>query len=165
MQFNIEYSASHIMFNSVPNGEYSNGGINALDFQTINRIFKINWIKQCLSNNTCQWYYIPKLLFDKCGGLRFLLSCDFKCEKLPVKLALFHKQALQAWCLAFKHNFSPHTCMIWNNQYILFKNRSIYKKNWLDNGVVFISDLLKNDGSLFQYEELLQEKGLNTSRK
>ena len=25
--------------------EYSNGGINALDFQTMNRMFKINWIK------------------------------------------------------------------------------------------------------------------------
>lgn len=35
---------------------YSEGGFNALDFQTIKQIFKINWIKQCLSKNNCQWF-------------------------------------------------------------------------------------------------------------
>ena len=144
--------------------EYSNGGINALDFQTMNRMFKINWIKQCLANNTCQWFYIPNLIFDNCGGLKFLLSCDFKCEKLPIKLANFHKQALQEWCMAFKHNFSPHTYIIQNNQYILLKKKSVYKKNWVASGIVFISDILK-DGSIYQYEELLQEKGLDVSRR
>lgn len=57
---------------------------------------------------------------------------NFNCNKLPLKLANFHKQALEAWKIAFKYNFSPHSCIIWNNQHILFRNESMYiKKNGL----------------------------------
>lgn len=37
----------------------SEGGLNALDFDTINNIFKINWIKHCLCDNNFPWFFIP----------------------------------------------------------------------------------------------------------
>ncbi len=106
---------------------YKEGGLNALDFTTINQTFKINWIKNCLSNyNTLPWFWIPNLIFKCCGDLTFLLSCNFKCSKLPIKLSHFHKQAPESWKIVFKHNFSPHTCIIWNNENILSGNKSLF---------------------------------------
>uniref|UniRef100_A0A9J8DK74 Reverse transcriptase domain-containing protein n=1 Tax=Cyprinus carpio carpio TaxID=630221 RepID=A0A9J8DK74_CYPCA len=57
---------------------YKEGGLNALDFNIINQTFKINWIKNCLSNNELPWFWIPNLIFKRCGGLKFLLTCNFK---------------------------------------------------------------------------------------
>ncbi len=107
---------------------YKEGGLNALDFQTINQTFKINWIKKCISNNDLPWFWIPNLIFKQCGDLKFLLSCNFNCSKLPIKLSNFHKQALDSWKIAFKHNFSPHTCIIWNNENVLSGNKSFFFK-------------------------------------
>ncbi len=48
------------------------GGVNALDFSTLNQVFKIGWIKRCLNADpNLLWFYIPKLIFEKCGGLHF----------------------------------------------------------------------------------------------
>ncbi len=80
------------------------GGGNALDFSTLNQVFKIGWIECCLNADpNLFWFYIPKLIFEKCGGLNFVLACDFSCNKL-VMLANFHKQALDACKLAFSKN-------------------------------------------------------------
>lgn len=105
---------------------YKEGGLNALDFNIINQTLKINWIKNCLSNNELPLFWIPNLFFKRCGGFKFLLSCNFKCSKLPIKLSNFHKQALESWKIAFKHNFSPHTCILWNNENILSGNKSFF---------------------------------------
>ena len=115
------------------------------------------------------WFYIPNLFFEKCGGLNFLLSCDFKCSKLPIKLSNFHKQALDAWNIAFKHTFSPHTCIIWNKQHALSKRKSIYKKEWFDKGIIFISDLLNCNGEFLQlndfysYQQFLALSGIEST--
>ncbi len=106
---------------------YKEGGLNALDCTTFNQTFKINWIKNCLSNNNeLPWFWIPNLIFKCCGDLTFLLSCNFKCSKLPIKLSNFHTQALESWKIVFKHNFSPHTCIIWNNENIFSGNKSLF---------------------------------------
>ncbi len=83
---------------------YSKGGLNVLEFFTLNQIFKINWLKKCLKGNSV-WFWIPNMIFKRCGNLQFLLSCDFKSTRLPMKLSNFHKQALDSWKLIFKHNF------------------------------------------------------------
>jgi len=94
----------------------------------------------------------PDLIFKKCGGLNFLLACDFK---LPIKLSNFHKQALNAWKLVYKHNFSPHSCVIWNKWYVLFKNKTIFWNDWFNKGLIFIKDLMNQSGDLLNYNEFI----------
>lgn len=144
--------------------QYSEGGLNVLDFQTINSIFKINWLKHCLVHNNTPWFFIPNHLFAKCGGLKFLLSCNFISSKLPVKLANFHKQALDSWKIAFKHNFSPHTCVLWNNQHVVYKNKTLFFKELYDQGIVFIYELLNDTGDLATYEEFTQQRAIDIPR-
>ncbi len=73
----------------------------------------------------------------------------------PVKLSTFHAQALLAWKLIYKHNFSPQRYFIWNNRCILYKHKSIFLKNWFDKGIVLVSHLFNTQGYLMTYEEFL----------
>ncbi len=123
----------------------------------------MNWIKHCLCENNFPWFSIPNIIFKKCGGLHFLLACGFKCNKLPVKLSNYYKQALDAWKLIYKHNFSPHSCVIWNNQYILFKNKTIFWSDWFNKGLIFVTDLLNQSGDLYNHTELINNSGLHVS--
>ncbi len=67
------------------------GGLNVLDFEISNTIFKIKWIQNYIRSKDKLWYYIPNIIFEKVGGIEFLLNCNFNISKLPIKLSNFHK--------------------------------------------------------------------------
>uniref|UniRef100_A0A3P9KVS8 Reverse transcriptase zinc-binding domain-containing protein n=1 Tax=Oryzias latipes TaxID=8090 RepID=A0A3P9KVS8_ORYLA len=94
------------------------------------------------------------------GGIKFLLKCNYKIEKLPTKLSNFYKQALLAWKLVYKHNFSPTTCFIWNNSNVKYKNKSLFFPRWCDNDIVLIRQLFNSHGHLLTYEEFLLKFGI-----
>lgn len=94
---------------------YNIGGLNFLDFNTVNNTFKINWIRQHLKNPTSVWNFISYHMFSYLGGLTFILLCNYNTDRIPVSLSNFHKQTLLAWSLIYKHNFSPNRYFIWNN--------------------------------------------------
>uniref|UniRef100_A0A3B5R4M7 Reverse transcriptase domain-containing protein n=1 Tax=Xiphophorus maculatus TaxID=8083 RepID=A0A3B5R4M7_XIPMA len=151
----IHYIRKSILMNS-----FELGGLNCLDFSTLNNTFKINWIKQFLKNPTSIWNFIPNYLFSKLGGLKFILLCNYKIEKLPIKLSNFHKQMLLSWSLIYKHNFSPHRYYIWNNGDILYKHKSLFLENWFEHGIILVQQLFRPDGVLMSYSELLERFGL-----
>jgi len=97
-----------------------------LSYDALNNVFKINWLIQCLKNKDCIWNSFPNYLFKQLGDLSFLLKCNFSIKKIPFKLERFHKQALMAWTLAYKHNFLPRRYYVWNNKDILYKNKSLF---------------------------------------
>ena len=148
----IHYIKKSTLLNS-----YENGGFNLLDFSTLNNTFKINWIRQFIRDPTSIWNFIPNYIFSKIGGLKFLLFCSYNIEKLPTKLANFHKQILLSWSLVYKHNFSPHRYYIWNNRDILYKHRSLFIENWFTHGITLVSQLFGSNGTLLSYSEFLNK--------
>ena len=146
----------HYIRKSVLRNSYEHGGMNFLDFSTLNNTFKINWIKQFLKNPSSTWNFIPNFLFSKLGGLKFILLCNYNIEKIPLKLLIFHKQMLLSWTLIYRHNFSPHRYYIWNNRDILYKKKSLFLENWFDHGIYLVKQLLNTNGFLMSYSEFLQ---------
>ncbi len=61
-----------------------------------------------LKNLNIIWNAFPAYLFNSTAGIDFVLKCHFSINKIPIKLANFHRQALLAWTLIYKHNFRPH---------------------------------------------------------
>ncbi|OOO00292.1 MAG: hypothetical protein ATN35_08065 [Epulopiscium sp. Nele67-Bin004] len=100
------------------------GGLNVIDYEVMNGMIKLKWLKHFLQNINGFWFHIPFKIFEVCGGIDFLLRCDFCLSKLPIKLSKFHEQVLLYWKMIFKHNFTPHNSPIWNNRYILVKRKS-----------------------------------------
>ncbi|XP_057689527.1 uncharacterized protein LOC130914395 [Corythoichthys intestinalis] len=144
----IHYIKKNVMINNV-----ASGGFDALDFTSLNALFKIKWIKLYLKNPNSIWNFITTHIFKSVGGLDFLLRCNYNISKLPVKLAKFHTQLLMSWSMIYKHNFLPHRYYIWNNQDIQYRNRSLYIERWVQNNIFLVSQLLNEDGQLFTYQE------------
>lgn len=150
----------HYLNKNILCNSYNQGGLNVLDFVTSNTIFKLNWIKHYTKHKDKIWYIIPNLIFEKVGGIEFLLKCDFEVNKLPIQLSNFHRQTLLYWNLIYKHNFSPHRQIIWNNKYVKYKNKMIFYNNWIENGILLVSQLINNEGHLLTYSEFLKKFGI-----
>ncbi len=70
----------------------SEGGLDLLDFADTVNTFKVNWLRRCLMNPMSLWFFIPNNIFDKLGGLSFLLKCNLLPGKLPISLSNFCKK-------------------------------------------------------------------------
>lgn len=137
-QINFDYiwrKKVHYIKKGIIIKDFENGGLQAIDFDCINGTLKINWLKSFLMNGNSFWFTVPRGIFKSIGGIDFLLHCDFSIPKLPIILSSYHKQVLLYWKLIFKHNFSPHKSPIWNNRYILFRNKSLFYRDWLERGI------------------------------
>ena len=157
MLFNFIWrNKSHYIKNAVVMNPYDNGGLNFLDFSTLNYTFKINRLKQFIKNPFSIWNFIPNFIFSKLGGLHFVLFCNYNIEKIPTKLSNFHKQMLLSWSMIYKHNYSPQRCYIWNNRDILYKNQSLFFENWFAHDL----HLLDCNGFLMLYQEFLMVYGI-----
>ena len=104
----------------------ADGGLEVLNFIDTVNTFKVNWLNRCLANPNSLWFFIPDHIFDKIGGLSFVLICNYAPNRLPVALSKFHQQSLLAWKLCYTHNFSPHRTFLWNNNNITIKNTSLF---------------------------------------
>ena len=135
------------------------GGVDhVLHFSHLNTTFKIKWIKQYLENPESMWNFIPHNIFKKIGSLKFLMCCNYTVSKLPIKLSMFHQQALLSWKLSFVHNFSPHKEILWNNANITIRNKSIYKDEWIERNICFVADLFNDNGNIYSYEDFMRLK-------
>ncbi len=153
----------HYIRKSVLMNPTKQGGLDFLDFTTLNNTFKINWLKNFLKNPFSLWNIIPNYIFSKVGGLNFLLLCNYNVSKIPVKLSNFHKQMLLAWSLIYKHNFSPHRYYLWNNKDILYKNKSLFFDSWFENNLLLTGQLFNSQGRLYNYSDFLQKYNIPVS--
>ncbi len=144
---------------------YINGGLNFVDFATLNNTFKMNWLRNYLKKPSSLWNIIPEYAFSQLGGLNFLLLCNYSIEKITVALSNFHKQALLAWSMIFKHNFSPTSYFIWNNKNVCYKHKSLFLENWFKNGINRFSQLFHQNGFLFTYQEFLSHYNFRVTPK
>ena len=44
-------------------------------------------------------------------------------------------------------------CIIWNNRLIKVENKSLFLKNWYEKGIVYIHDLLNEEGTWLSYDQ------------
>jgi len=143
--------------------EYKDGGVQAIDFECLNAVLKLKWIKSFLLNPESIWFCLPRGLFKRVGGLDFLLKCDFKVERLPVKLSSFHKQML-CWKLMYTHNFTPHQTPIWNNRYVLCNRKSLFLQDWMDKNIWSVTHFLDEQGNWLTFENFSLKYDLNCTR-
>ncbi len=133
--------------------DYEDGGLKAIDFECLNAVLKLKWLKSFLLSKNCIWYCLPRGLFKKLGGIEFVLKCDFQVEKLPTKLSTFHKQVLLCWKLMYTHNFTPHQTPIWNNRYVVCNGRSLYLQHWMDKNIRSVTHLMDDQGHWLSYDD------------
>ncbi len=118
----------------------------------------MKWLKSFLRNGKEVWFplhsHSHSLVFNKLGGIEFLLKCDFEISKLPVELSTFHHQVLSHQKMIYKHNFNHHNVPPWNNRVILRKRKSIFMEDWMKKYEIWsIVHLMDGNGNILKLVE------------
>ncbi|XP_040908382.1 uncharacterized protein LOC121191268 [Toxotes jaculatrix] len=142
---------------------YEEGGIKAIDFEIMNILLKIRWLQSFLKNDNGIWFSLPAFIFNKVGGIQFLLVCDFEISKLPIKLSKFHQQVLLHWKMIFKHNFSPHNVPLWNNRVILNRRKSMFIEEWLTKKIWSILHIMDENGNILEFNDFNAKYNMSCS--
>ena len=126
-----------------------------VDLDLQNKAFKLAWAIRIIDTNAT-WGIIPKGYFNRYGGLKFLLRCNYDISKLKISLPQFYKDILEYW-KALSNSKPPTSCqeaiseILWNNKFILVDGKSFCYKKWLDTGVTHVRDLIDEEGNFMTY--------------
>ncbi len=44
---------------------YEDGGLNVIDFDIMNGVLKLKWLKSFLTNRDSFWFIVPNMIFKK----------------------------------------------------------------------------------------------------
>lgn len=113
--------------------------------------FKINWLEHFLTNNNSFLFCIPSSIFISVGGIEFFLRCDSlsNCQNFISKF--FYTGS---W---FINNFSPHNLPIWNNMYILFRNKPLFISDWWERGIWSVVHLFDEEGNFMNHRTFCEK--------
>lgn len=111
------------------------------------------------------WFHIPKSIFKQLGGIELLLKWDFEINKIPIILSKFHQQIPQSWKMIFNHNFTPHGSTLWNNRTALINRKTVFKQDWFDKKILYVKDMLNDEGKLLTYASFTNKYQLSCTLK
>ena len=133
----------------------SKGGLSFPCFRTAIKALRLSWISRLLNNTRDTWTAIPNYYFDKHGGLLFLLNCNYSVGKLDQKIPLFYRELLDYFQQLRTNYEDPlnREFILWNNRDINIENKSVFWKAWWDKNVLFVQDLLNNQGNYLSPRE------------
>ena len=134
--------------------DLENGGLRMTDVDLMFKALRLAWIPRLLNAGDKNWCSVPNYYFRKQGGLNFLLKCNYDTKYFP-QLPAFYKNILRFFHeLKILYGYDQASDLVlYNNKEILIDQKTVYLSKWMEKGIVFIKDLLKEDGSYLSFEE------------
>ena len=132
------------------------GGLRMVDIEIMFKALKLAWIPKLLSPGNPNWKTIPDYYLKRAGGLNFLLRCNYD-EKYLTSLPVFYRNILKYFRelkTLYNHN-QDQNIILHNNKDILVGDRPFFIREWYQNGVLSIQDLLTTTGQLMSYQDFL----------
>lgn len=132
----------------------SKGGLCMTDMSLMFKSLKLAWIPRILSAGKKNWCTVPDHYFRKMGGLNFLLRCNYNVNYFD-KLPVFYKTILESFSeLKTLHGYEQsQNLVLFNNKDILVGGRPVYLHEWFKRGIVFVNDLLNENGKFLTFKE------------
>ena len=135
--------------------KHENQGLNMIDMDCMQISLAINWVKRLKETGNGSWKHIIKFHLNKiCPNLGILKSNTHfdKLRGLDKTLPYFCMQLLKIWTKELFRN-DELTCenstqLIWNNNLITYKNSVIYIKRWINCGIVYVSEIINENGQI-----------------
>ena len=141
------------------------GGIRMTDIETMVKALRLAWIPRLLTPEISNWKTIPNYYLSKIGGLKFLLRCNYDVKYIDSGLPLFYKDIL-TFFNELKNLYSydgMQDMVLFNNKEILVGGRPVFIKEWFDNNILSIRDLLNSNGQLLSFHEFHNKYNCNTN--
>jgi exonuclease III len=142
---------------SVMCGGLDDGGVKMVDLKSKVNAQAVMWLKRLTMVNPSGWKHILLTYLNKIGG-ESILECNFNHHKLPDNIPPFYLNALRLWS---EINFSEpknanEACnqVIWNNQFILIGNESVYYSKFAEAGFHTLYDFIEDNGNFKEFNTL-----------
>ena len=144
--------------NNVIHQSIPNGGLKLIHFNYQVHALRLNWVKRLFKSTHAKWKCTFQQFFpDLSIRDLFLTRC---CVDISIlKIPLFYKSVIQAW-KQFRQMFKPQSAFdicnesLWFNQFILIEKKTVFHKHWYKAGIMFIGDIINNQGIFLSQEEL-----------
>ena len=135
--------------------DYDRGGIRMTDVDIMIKALRLAWIPRLLNPVSLNWKSIPDYFFKKLGGLNFLLRCNYDAKYLDPKLPAFYKDILSFFSkFKFQYNYGQgQEIILFNNKAILIDGKPFFFREWFSKGIIFINDLLNENGKFLSFQE------------
>ncbi|KAK2570047.1 LINE-1 retrotransposable element ORF2 protein [Acropora cervicornis] len=142
---------------------YERGGLRMTDVDSMIKALRLAWIPRLLRGGHQNWKSVPYHFFDKYGGLRFILNCNYDVKYFE-KLPNFYKEILKYFSdLKALYNSdltSNRDIILFNNKEILIGRKPFFNKEWFAKGIRTINDILDNDCKFLSFESFQNKFGL-----
>ncbi len=143
-----------------------NGGLKMIDLRLFQESTYVSWAASLVGNKVSEMEkHIPLLLLTEVDGTH-IFQADPAANDIPSILekikSQFWKDVVLAW---FKHKNPKEedekiSTYIWNNRHFMYKNKTLFFKNWAKVGIRYFHDLTTANNKIITYETL-QSKIIN----
>ena len=136
-----------ILYSFIWNGKdkVKRHGLKMLDIDSMISAKRIICLKKFLEDYQSIWKTILDKLLSPVGG-RFILHCNFHISLLKISLPEYYKECFDAW--SDLNGITP-SCyreiineIIWNNRFLCYDKKSMYRRDIINLGFVKIGDLI-----------------------
>jgi exonuclease III len=141
--------------------EYEKGGLRMLDIKSFLKAQKVMWAKRLLQPGQASWKAFPLLLLDSESLLGInTLKCNLSCKEQPENFPDFYWQIIQSWnevksiANTVESPFDIRNQWLWLNKQILINKEEVNWKEWHEQGINIIHDIIHEDGSFLTPNEI-----------
>jgi hypothetical protein len=124
---------------------------------------KIMWVKRLLKTEQGSWKVYPDFLLEKILG-KHSFQCTFDIKGLKPWMPVFYRQLFEAWektkSPPEEDPFKLRRQVLWQNDNIIIQKKKVYYKNWYKKGIIMFHDLLEENGSFMEPENLSRKFGV-----
>ena len=150
--------------------DYEEGGLKMLDVECFINAQKVMWVKRLLAKkDEGSWKIYPQRLLSKILH-NHSFQCNFNLKQIKFQIQPFYKQLFEAWNKIKEcpedDPFKVRREVLWFNKLITTggkKGKLICYKDWYKSGIVFIHDIVNEDGNIKSIEELETEFNIQIS--
>ena len=136
------------------------GGLNITDLETSIKSLRLAWISKIFNPEPSPWKSYLRHLLKPYGGL-FFFHCNYNINDYHIN-STFYSEMLRWWS-EFRSNVSTdskaYDAIIWNNCNIKIDGKPICYHNYMNAGVIFISDLMYSRNNVESFN-IAKDKGL-----
>ena len=138
-------------------GPKHQGGLDMPDLLTYVKTLRLKWVKSLTDKSVANWKVLPNFWLKQYGSnfLIFNMNLDGtkSLPKVSYPLPQFYKEIVEAFIelnkckgtnLKINSFYDVRKQVIWGNQKIKYKGKSLLFNNWIDAGIICIDDILCN---------------------
>ena len=140
------------------------GGLQLVDYVCKNESMRLQWIKKLRLNPSFQYVY--EWLLPSLGQLIWKANLSKVDAQMLIKTDSFWKQITCTWCdrhfqktEMVNSRLGVINQLIWGNSNIRVENTVIIAERAIEEGLLYISDLINEEGEIASYEWLLDQYG------